>query len=140
MAGGDAPAGLLSKDMPRGGAWRTITASKRDDMAIELQNKALLRHQGYIDGRFVDADSGARFGVDDPATGERLAEVADMGTAETKRAIEAAHRALPAWRGKTAKERAAVLRRWNDLILANTEDLARLMTAEQGKPLAESRG
>jgi succinate-semialdehyde dehydrogenase/glutarate-semialdehyde dehydrogenase len=109
-------------------------------MAIELQNKALLRHQGYIDGRFVDADSGARFGVDDPATGERLAEVADMGTAETKRAIEAAHRALPAWRGKTAKERAAVLRRWNDLILANTEDLARLMTAEQGKPLAESRG
>jgi succinate-semialdehyde dehydrogenase/glutarate-semialdehyde dehydrogenase len=109
-------------------------------MAIQLQNKALLRHQGYIDGRFVDADSGARFGVDDPATGERLAEVADMGKAETRRAIDAAHRALPAWRAKTAKERAAILRRWNDLLLANTEDLARLMTAEQGKPLAESRG
>jgi succinate-semialdehyde dehydrogenase/glutarate-semialdehyde dehydrogenase len=109
-------------------------------MAIQLQNKALLRHQGYIDGRFVDADSGARFGVDDPATGERLAEVADMGKAETRRAIDAAHRALPGWRAKTAKERAAILRRWNDLLLANTEDLARLMTAEQGKPLAESRG
>ena len=109
-------------------------------MAIVLKNKALLRQQGYIDGRFVDADTGGRFGVDDPATGERLAEVADMGRAETIRAIEAAHRALPAWRGKTAKERAAILRRWNDLILANTEDLAQLMTAEQGKPLAESRG
>jgi len=109
-------------------------------MAIGLRNQALLRHQGYIDGRFVDADSGARFGVDDPATGERLAEVADMGRAETVRAIEAAHRALPAWRARTAKERAAILRRWNDLILANAEDLAQLMTAEQGKPLAESRG
>ena len=109
-------------------------------MAIQLKNKALLRHQGYIDGGFVDADSGGRFGVDDPATGERLAEVADMGKVETVRAIEAANRALPGWRGKTAKERAAILRRWNDLILANTEDLAQLMTAEQGKPLAESRG
>jgi len=109
-------------------------------MAFQLRDAALLRTDGYIDGRWTGADSGARFPVTDPASGERLAEVADMGAAETRRAIEAAERALPAWRAKTAKERAAVMRRWFELILASTEDLALLMTSEQGKPLAEARG
>ncbi|HWS73581.1 MAG TPA: NAD-dependent succinate-semialdehyde dehydrogenase [Quisquiliibacterium sp.] len=109
-------------------------------MALHLNDTALLRGHGYIDGRWVGADSGAVFAVTDPATGARLAEVADMGAAETRRAIEAAERALPAWRAKTAKERAATMRRWFDLILANADDLALLMTSEQGKPLAEARG
>ena len=87
-------------------------------MAFQLRDAALLRTDGYIDGRWTGADSGARFPVTDPASGERLAEVADMGAAETRRAIEAAERALPAWRAKTAKERAAVMRRWFELILA----------------------
>jgi succinate-semialdehyde dehydrogenase/glutarate-semialdehyde dehydrogenase len=83
---------------------------------------------------------GPGFAVTDPANGRHIADVADMGVAETRRAIDAAARALPAWRAKTAKERAAVLRRWFDLIVANTDDLALLMTTEQGKPLTESRG
>ena len=109
-------------------------------MALHLKDTALLRGQGYIDGQWVGADSGAVFGVTDPASGARLAEVADKGATETRRAIEAAERALPAWRGKTAKERAATMRRWFELILANADDLALLMTSEQGKPLAEARG
>jgi succinate-semialdehyde dehydrogenase/glutarate-semialdehyde dehydrogenase len=109
-------------------------------MTIGLRDGALLRRQGWIDGQWTDAESGRVFAVTDPATGARIAEVADMGAAETRRAIAAAARALPAWRAKTAKERAAVLRRWFDLLVAHTEDLALLMTTEQGKPLAESRG
>lgn len=109
-------------------------------MALLLKDMGLLKGQGAIDGKWVDADSGRRFAVTDPATGRHIADVADMGVAETRRAIDAAARALPAWRAKTAKERAAVLRRWFDLIVANTDDLALLMTTEQGKPLAESRG
>jgi len=109
-------------------------------MGLALKDGALLRTEGYIEGAWTAADSGARFTVTNPANGEALARVADMGAAETQRAIAAAERALPAWRARTAKDRAAILRRWFDLILANTEDLAALMTAEQGKPLAESRG
>jgi succinate-semialdehyde dehydrogenase/glutarate-semialdehyde dehydrogenase len=109
-------------------------------MTVGLNDEALLQRQGWIDGQWVDADSGRRFAVTDPAGGGTIAEVADMGVAETRRAIDAAARALPAWRAKTAKERAAVLRRWFELIVAHTEDLALLMTTEQGKPLAESRG
>ena len=109
-------------------------------MTVELKDGGLLRRQGWIDGQWVDAQSGATFAVTDPANGRRIAEVADMGAAETRLAIDAAARALPAWRTKTAKERAAVLRRWFDLVIANTEDLALLMTTEQGKPLAEARG
>jgi succinate-semialdehyde dehydrogenase / glutarate-semialdehyde dehydrogenase len=109
-------------------------------MTLQLKDMTLLKNQGFIDGEWVGADSGAAFRVTDPATGETLVEVVDMGAAETRRAIDAAARALPAWRSKTAKERAAVLRRWHDLILAHTEDLALLMTREQGKPLAEARG
>lgn len=109
-------------------------------MTLPLQDAALLRARGWIDGQWVDADSGATFAVTDPATGSTIAEVADLGAAETRRAIDAAARALPAWRARTAKERAAVLRRWFELMTAHAEDLARLMTAEQGKPLAEARG
>jgi succinate-semialdehyde dehydrogenase/glutarate-semialdehyde dehydrogenase len=109
-------------------------------MTVQLKDMTLVKRQGFIDGQWVDADSGAVFAVTDPASGQTLVEVADMGVAETQRAIDAAARALPAWRSRTAKDRAAVLRRWFDLIIAHTEDLAQLMTAEQGKPLAEARG
>ena len=105
-----------------------------------LKDTALLREQGYIDGAWVGADRGGSFAVTNPANGVELARVADMGRSETERAIAAAERALPSWRARTAKDRGAVLRRWFDLIVANAEDLAQLMTAEQGKPLAESRG
>ncbi len=109
-------------------------------MTLQLKDMTLVKRQGFIDGRWVDADSGAVFAVTDPASGQTLIEVADMGVAETQRAIDAAARALPAWRARTAKDRGAILRRWFDLIMAHTEDLAQLMTAEQGKPLAEARG
>jgi succinate-semialdehyde dehydrogenase / glutarate-semialdehyde dehydrogenase len=106
---------------------------------LELREPALLRRQALIDGAWVDADSGETFPVLDPATGEGLARVPRMGAAETRRAIEAARRALPGWRGLTARERARIMRRWADLMLEHQEDLAALMTAEQGKPLAEAR-
>jgi succinate-semialdehyde dehydrogenase / glutarate-semialdehyde dehydrogenase len=105
-----------------------------------LKDPTLFRQQAYIDGAWVDADSGATIDVDNPATGDVLGTVPKMGAAETRRAIAAADAALPAWRAKTAKERAQILRRWFELMMANQEDLAVLMTAEQGKPLAESRG
>jgi succinate-semialdehyde dehydrogenase / glutarate-semialdehyde dehydrogenase len=104
--------------------------------AVELP---LLRRQGYVDGRWVDADSGATFPVLDPATGETVAEVPRMGASETRRAIAAAERALPEWKHRPAKERARILRRLADLMLENAEDLAALMVTEQGKPLAEAR-
>jgi succinate-semialdehyde dehydrogenase/glutarate-semialdehyde dehydrogenase len=107
-------------------------------MDARLSN--LMRCEAYIDGAWIAADAGGRFPVHDPATGALLGEVADMGVAETRRAIEAAARALPAWRGKTAKERARVMRDWYDLILFEQEALAQIITAEQGKPLNEARG
>jgi len=100
----------------------------------------LLRRDAYVDGAWIEADDGGRFAVTDPASGAMLAELPDMGAAETRRAIHAANAAWPAWRARTAKERAAVLRRWYELQLEHQEDLAQLMTAEQGKPLAEARG
>jgi succinate-semialdehyde dehydrogenase/glutarate-semialdehyde dehydrogenase len=107
---------------------------------LELKNPSLLREQAYIDGRWVDADDGGSFAVTNPADGSLVAKVPEMGVAETRRAIEAANAAWPAWRAKTAKERAAILRRWFDLMVQNKDDLAAIMTAEQGKPLAESAG
>jgi succinate-semialdehyde dehydrogenase/glutarate-semialdehyde dehydrogenase len=107
---------------------------------LKLNDSQLLRQQCYIDGAWVDADNGETFPVENPATGEILAHVPKMGAAETERAIKAADVAFKSWRKKTAKERAAVLRRWYDLMLQHAEDLAQLMTAEQGKPLAEARG
>ena len=107
---------------------------------LNLKNPDLLREQAYIDGQWVDADGGESFPVTNPADGSLVAEVPQMGAAETRRAIEAANAAWPAWRAKTAKERAAVLRRWFELMVASKDDLAAIMTAEQGKPLAESAG
>src|SRR5438477_6915491 len=108
--------------------------------ALNLKDPALFRQQCYIDGKWADADSGKTLPVNNPATAEILGTVPNMGAAETRRAIEAADRALPAWRAKTAKERANILRKWFNLMIENQEDLAQLMTAEQGKPLTESRG
>ncbi len=106
---------------------------------LRLREPELLLRRAYVDGTWVEADSGESFPVVDPATGETIADVPRLGAAETRRAIEAAQRALPGWRGKTAKERAGVMRRWSDLMLEHQEDLAVLMTTEQGKPLAEAR-
>ena len=107
---------------------------------MQISDQALLRNQAYIDGKWCDADSGETLAVINPANGDNIADVAKCGTAETRRAIEAAERAQVEWREATAKERAAVLRKWLDLLLDAQEDLAQIMTAEQGKPLAESRG
>ncbi|HVS27622.1 MAG TPA: NADP-dependent succinate-semialdehyde dehydrogenase [Burkholderiales bacterium] len=108
--------------------------------SLTLKNPKLLRQQCYINGEWVNADNQAAFAVTNPADGSQLGTVPNMGASETRRAIEAAHAAWPAWRVKTAKERAAVLRRWFELIMANQQDLAVIMTAEQGKPLAEAKG
>ncbi|NIM69515.1 MAG: succinate-semialdehyde dehydrogenase [Xanthomonadales bacterium] len=107
---------------------------------MKLDNPDLFRTQAYIDGEWVDADDGAVFAVTNPADGSVLAEVPNLGVAETRRAIEAANAAWAEWRGKTAKQRAVLLRRWFELMVASQDDLAALMTAEQGKPLAESAG
>lgn len=107
---------------------------------LQLEDPELLRMQCLIDGQWVGADNGAECAVDNPASGDRLGTVPDMGAAETGRAIAAAQAALPAWAALTAKQRAKVLRDMHDLMLQHQEDLARLMTAEQGKPLAEARG
>ncbi|CAH2599420.1 NADP(+)-dependent succinate-semialdehyde dehydrogenase [Rhodovastum atsumiense] len=108
--------------------------------SLPLKDPTLFRQANYIDGKWVQADSGKTLVVGNPATGEPIGAVPAMGAAETRRAIEAADRALPSWRAMTAKERSVILRRLYELMLANTEDLAVIMTAEQGKPLAESRG
>jgi succinate-semialdehyde dehydrogenase/glutarate-semialdehyde dehydrogenase len=105
-----------------------------------LQDMGLLKTAALVGGDWICADSGATFDVTNPATGDRVASVADLGEQETRRAIAAADAAWPAWRALTAKERGALLRRWFELTVAHGEDLARLMTAEQGKPLAEARG
>ncbi|MEM7654015.1 MAG: NAD-dependent succinate-semialdehyde dehydrogenase, partial [Pseudomonadota bacterium] len=105
-----------------------------------LKDQSLFREQAYIDGRWVDADAGGRADVDNPADGTVLSSVPRMGASETKQAIDAANRALPAWRARTAKDRAALLRKFHDLMLENADDLATIMTAEQGKPLAEAKG
>src|SRR5438093_382440 len=106
--------------------------------SISLKDPKLFREQCYIDGEWVGSQK--TIPVRNPATGETLGSVPRLGTEETRRAIEAAERAWPAWRAKTGKERAAILRKWFDLMMANQEDLAQILTAEQGKPLAESRG
>ncbi len=107
---------------------------------IKLQDAKLLREQCYIDGAWAAADSGGTIPVHNPATDAQIGVIPNMGTKETRRAIEAAARALPPWSARTAKERAVLLRRWFDLMLVHQQDLAVLMTAEQGKPLAESKG
>jgi succinate-semialdehyde dehydrogenase/glutarate-semialdehyde dehydrogenase len=107
---------------------------------MQISNKGLLKSGAYVNGKWIDSDTGTTYPVNNPATGELLAECASCGTAETRRAIEAAEAAMPAWRKRSAKDRAGILRKWFNLMMENQEDLARIMTAEQGKPLAESRG
>jgi succinate-semialdehyde dehydrogenase / glutarate-semialdehyde dehydrogenase len=116
------------------------TATAELAKGVYLQDASLLRQQCYIDGKWESAANGATLDVTNPADNSTIGTVPMMGAADARRAIEAANRAYPAWRAKTAKERAAILRKWFDLIMANQEDLALLMTAEQGKPLAEARG
>ncbi|MBB6251342.1 NAD-dependent succinate-semialdehyde dehydrogenase [Nitrospirillum iridis] len=107
---------------------------------LDLRDPALLRDQAYVAGAWIDADDGTTIDVDNPATGEIIGSIPALGAAETARAIEAANAAWGGWRTRTAKERAAVMRRWFEMIMVAQEDLARIMTAEQGKPRAESRG
>lgn len=107
---------------------------------FNLSNTNLLKEQAYINGEWVDADSGEKLEVNNPATGEIIATVPLMGTAETKRAIAAAEVAQKSWKKRPAKERCNILRKWYNLIMENQEDLARIITAEMGKPLAEARG
>ena len=107
---------------------------------IALKDPSLLRQQCYVDGKWIDADDGGSMPVVDPATGMPVGTAPVMHAAETRRAIDAANRALPAWRSKTARERSAILRKWQDLMLANIEDLALILTTEQGKPLSEAKG
>jgi len=107
---------------------------------MQLKDPSLFRQQAYVNGEWCDADNGGAHPVTNPATGETIGSVPLMGAAETRRAIAAANEAWRQWRRKTAKERSIVLRKWNDLMLANLDDLALIMTVEQGKPLAEAKG
>ncbi|MCW8886725.1 MAG: NAD-dependent succinate-semialdehyde dehydrogenase [Motiliproteus sp.] len=108
-------------------------------MSLTLNDTSLLKHQLYIDGQWRDGEAGETFAVLDPASGDTVVHMASGGTTETRAAIECAHQALEGWKKLTAKNRSQLLRRWYDLIIENQEDLALIMTAEQGKPLAESR-
>ena len=107
---------------------------------MDIQDQSLFRQQCYIDGAWADADSGGTIPVTNPADGSQLGTIPKMGADETRRAIEAANAAWPAWRKTTAKQRAGILRKWYELMIENAEDLARIMTMEQGKPITESRG
>jgi len=118
-----------------------VTAPEKAGLpALDLKDPKLFREQCYVDGAWLSADSGKTIKVTNPADGTVIGTVPDMGAAETRRAIDAADRAWPAWRAKTAKERAALLRRWFELMMANQDDLGLLLTTEQGKPLAEAKG
>src|ERR1700720_2739981 len=116
------------------------TMTKSASAGAELKDARLFREACYVDGQWIQASSGQTINVDNPATGEVIGRVPKLGANETRQAIEAANTAFATWSKKTAKERAVVLRKWFDLMMANQEDLARLMTLEQGKPLSESRG
>ncbi len=116
------------------------TATAEIASGVFLKDVRLLRQQCYIDGSWADSDNGKTIDVTNPADNSLIGTVPAMGADETRRAIEAANRAYPAWRAKTAKERSKILRKWFELMMENQEDLAMIMTAEQGKPMAESRG
>ena len=113
---------------------------KDQPAGLALKDAGLLRDACFVDGAWIAADDGKTITVDNPSTGDVVGTVPSMGANETRRAIEAANAAWPAWRAKTAKERATILRKWFELMMANQEDLATIMTAEQGKPMTESRG
>jgi succinate-semialdehyde dehydrogenase / glutarate-semialdehyde dehydrogenase len=107
---------------------------------MNIKDRNLLRQQCFIDGAWIDADDKSTIAVNNPATGAKLATVPRCGATETRRAIQAADRALPGWRAQTAKQRSVILRKWHDLMMAHQDDLATIMTAEQGKPFAEAKG
>lgn len=113
---------------------------KQIDIRSHLKDVSLFREDAFINGKWTKAQSGTTFSVNNPATGDIIANVANLTGKDAELAIAAAEQALVGWRSKTAKDRALVMRKWFDLIIANTEDLAILMTLEQGKPLVESRG
>ncbi|MFN4203566.1 MAG: aldehyde dehydrogenase family protein, partial [Tabrizicola sp.] len=110
------------------------------DLASLLKDPSLLATKSYVAGEWIAADDGTTFPVTNPARGDVICELPNLGRAETARAIKAAHAAHREWAGRTAKERAQVLRRWFDLCMANQDDLATILTAEMGKPLAEAKG
>jgi succinate-semialdehyde dehydrogenase/glutarate-semialdehyde dehydrogenase len=112
------------------------TVAVAASVAARLKDPRLFREACYVGGQWIQAGAGGTINVDNPATGEIIGKVPKLSGPETKQAIEAANRAFAVWSKKTGKERAAVLGRWLDLMMANQEDLARLMTLEQGKPLA----
>ena len=110
----------------------------KDMMTLSLKDPSLLETRAYVNGTWIEGE--ARFDVFDPATGQLVASVADLDVAATARAVDAAHAAGHNWAAMTGKERAAILRRWNDLMIENADDLATILTAEMGKPWAEARG
>jgi succinate-semialdehyde dehydrogenase/glutarate-semialdehyde dehydrogenase len=116
------------------------SALQQEENVMQLKDASLFRQQAYVDGIWINADNGATFAVDNPANGKTLGTVPGLGRIETQRAIDAAQRALQGWRSLTAKERSIKLRRWYELVLENQDDLALLMTLEQGKPLLEAKG
>ena len=118
----------------------TKTPVSQASSALPIRDKRLFREQCYVNGQWIDADSAAAFPVNNPADGSVLGTVPELGAAEVRRAIDAAAAALPEWRARTARERGGILRRWFDLCMENQDDLATILTLEQGKPLAEARG
>ncbi|MCB2137597.1 MAG: aldehyde dehydrogenase family protein, partial [Rhodobacteraceae bacterium] len=110
------------------------------DLRALLKDPSLLVTQAYVSGQWVDADDGSTFPVTNPARGDVICTVPNLGRAETARAIAAADKAQKDWAKSTGKERAAILRKWNDLMIAHADDLAAILTAEMGKPLAEAKG
>ncbi len=120
----------------RGQKWARI---QDGETAMNIRDKTLQREQCYVYGKWVGSDNGQTTLIVNPATGEPLGNVPDMGRQETRRAISGAEAALPGWRALTARARAAILRRWFNLIIENQEDLATILTLEQGKPLAEAQ-
>src|SRR5690606_23628634 len=131
---------LANCDEPLNNGGLPITDRRSPLMPLTLKDPSLLASHAYINGEWVPADSGETLDVTNPATGEVVASVAKCGTAETRRAIAAAEIAQRSWKLKTAKERSALLRRWFNLMMENQDDLAAILTAEQGKPLAEAKG
>src|SRR6056300_844766 len=119
---------------------RTIDTRNDQPMTLALNDPSLLKTQAFVAGDWIDADDGATLAVTNPATGELITNIAKVGAAETRRAIESAELAMKQWRLVPAKQKAQTLRRWFDLVIQNQEDLARIMTVEQGKTLAEARG
>ena len=114
--------------------------NNKSNISSKLKNKSLIVSQGYINGSFTSGTSNKTFNVNDPSTGELIVELPDMGVSETRKAINAAHEAQKTWAAKTGKERSLILRKWYDLMMENKDDLAKILTAEMGKPLAEAIG